>query len=92
MANFDSRVPNLLNLLDIEEFLDILGIQVLQVLLCIFSPDSETSDLYLLLQVFPCLCPVEHPFAIPENSTLRRDWNFLRRQVSLRIQLVDLKL
>ena len=49
------------------------------VLLCswLISPDdSETSDLYLLLQVLLCLWTVEHPFSILENSTLRRDWNF----------------
>ena len=50
---------------------------MLQVHLCMFSPDdSDTSGPYLLLQVSLCLCPVEHPFAILENSTLRRDWHF----------------
>ena len=76
---------------------DILGTRLLQVLLCLWqiSPDdSEISDPYLLLQVSLCICPTEHPFAILENSTLRRDWNFdlCLHQVSLVIQPVDLKL
>ena len=54
----------------------------------------KTSDLYLLLQVSLCLWTVEHPLAILENSTLRRDWNFdlCLHQSSLKIQPVDLKL
>ena len=61
----------------------------------LISPDdSDTSGPYLLLQVSLCLCPAEHPFAILDNTTLRRDWNFDLRllQVSLRIQSVDLEL
>ena len=63
VAKFDFRVPNFLNLLEFEDFLDILGIQMLR------GP-------YLLLQVSLCLRHVEHSSAIFENSTLRRDWNF----------------
>ena len=68
-----------LNLLEFWDFLNILGIQLLQVLLCLWqisADDSEISDPCLLLQVSLCSCPLEHPFAILENSALRRDWNF----------------
>ena len=58
VANFDFWVPNLLNLKEFQEFQNILGIQLLQVLLCLWqiSPDdSEISDPCLLLQVSLCL-------------------------------------
>ena len=41
-----------------------------------FLDNSDTSGPYLLLQVSLCLRPIEHLFAILENSKLRRDWNF----------------
>ena len=58
VANFDFWVPNLLNLKEFQEFQNILGIQLLQVPLCLWqiSPDdSEISDPCLLLQVSLCL-------------------------------------
>ena len=74
------RVPNLLNLQEFQDFLDIFGIQMLQVFLCLISPDdSDTSGPCLLLQVSLCFRPVEHLFAILENSTLRRDCDLLRQ-------------
>ena len=63
------------------------------VLKMISHDDSETSDLYLPLQILLCLWTVEHPVAILENSTLRRDGNFdlCLYQVSMTIQPVDLE-
>ena len=46
---------------------------------------SGVPGLLLSRQVSLYLRPAEHLFAILENSTLRRDWNFLRRQGALSI-------
>ena len=73
------------------------GIQLPQIHLCwwqIRPADSETSDPCPLPKSFPVLVASWHPFAILEDSTLRRDWNFdmCLHQASLIIQPVDLKL
>ena len=93
VAQLDFRVPNLLNLLEFPDLLDIICVQMLQVPSFKFSlDDSVTCGLFLSIQIRLCFNPVEHPFAILENSTLRRDWFFFLRQVSLNIQSVDLRL
>ena len=88
-------IPNLLKLLEFPDLLDIPCPHATSSP-CKFSPDdSGTSGLYLSLQVLQGKNPEEHPFAILENSTLRRDWNFFfffLRQVSLSTQSVDLRL
>ena len=89
VAKFCLRFPSLLNSLS---FQDILGILVRQVSLYLQSPDnSGVPGVFLSRQVSLNIHPVEHPFAILENSTLRPDWNFFffLRQVSLNIQSVD---
>ena len=61
-------------------FPDILRILGLQVSLYRLAPgNSEIPGLYLLRQVSLYRRPVKHPFAILENSTLRRDRNFFFR-------------
>ena len=85
VAKFDFRIPNLLNLLEFPPDATGRFSRANK-----FSPDdSGTSGLYLSLQGPLCLNPVEHPFAIRENSTLCRDWNFvlILRQVSWRSNL-----
>ena len=78
--------PSLLSLLEFLEFLDILGILGGQVSLYLqnLQDSSSVPGLLLSRQVSLYLRPVEHLFAILENSTLRRHWNFLR-QVSLNL-------
>ena len=94
VAKFCLRFPSLLNFLEFQGFLDVLRILVLQVSLCRQSPEnSGIPGLYLSRQVSLNRHRVEHPFAILENSTLRRDWNFvvILRQVSLSIQFCRLE-
>ena len=68
VARICLRFPTLLNFLG---FLDILGILVRQV------PLNLRLLVFFCRDRFPCtFIPLEHPFAILENSTPRRDWNF----------------
>ena len=95
VAKFCLRFPSLLNFMEFLCFHDILSILVLQASLYRQSRDnSGIPGLCLLWQVFLYRHPVKQPFAILENSTLRRDWNFvlILRQVSLNIHSVDLRL
>ena len=89
VAKFDFRVPNLLNLPEFQDFQEILGYPSATSSPDVFSHDDlDTYGPYLLLQDFLCLCPAEHPFAILENPTLRRDeselstWSFGYHQAS----------
>ena len=92
VAQICLRFPSLLN------FLGFLGFLILGRQISMYLPNLQTSSgvpgRYQSRQVSLDRHPVKHPFAILENSTLRRDWNFvlILRHVSLNIHSVDLRL